>query len=99
MKKRALINKIKYSKTLYNMYYYIGSFAVKCLGLFVRQKKNLIVFSSFGGRKYDDSPRCIYEEMLMDSRYKDYDLVWALGKPEIFEIEGARKVKCDTIEY
>lgn len=99
MEKRALINKIKYSKALYNMYYHIGSFAVKCLGLFISQKKNLIVFSSFGGRKYDDSPRCIYEEMLMDSRYKDYDLVWALGKPEDFEIEGARKVKCDTIEY
>ena len=37
---------------------------MKVLGLFVRKDPKLIVISSFGGRKYDDSPKCIYEEML-----------------------------------
>lgn len=63
------------------------------------KKKNRIVFSSFGGRKYDDSPRCIYEEMLQDSRFKNYELIWALGNPDDFNIPGAKKVKCDSLAY
>lgn len=99
MNKRSLINLVKYNKTLYNLYYQIGSIGVKFLGLFVCKKKKLIAFSSFGGRKYDDSPRCIYEEMLKDPRFRDFEFVWALGNPDAFDIPGAKKVKCDTIEY
>lgn len=99
MNKRALINLVKYNKLLYNLYYQIGSIGVKILGLFVRKNKKCIVFSSFGGRKYDDSPRCIYEEMKKDLRFRDYELVWALGNPNAFDIPGAKKVKCDTLAY
>lgn len=99
MDKRSLINLVKYNRHLYNLYFQIGSFAVKLVGKFVRKKNNLIVFSSFGGRKYDDSPRCIYEAMLNDSRFGNYEFVWALGNPDAFDIPGAKKVKCDTFEY
>lgn len=99
MDKRALINSVKYSHTLYRLYFYFGNLGVKLLGLFVRQNKKRIVFSSFGGRKYDDSPRCIYEAMLKDSRFTGYEFVWALGSPEKFDIPEAKKVTCDTIAY
>lgn len=97
--KRDLINLVKYSKVLYGLYYYCGSFAVKLMGLFVKMDKKKILFSSFGGRKYDDSPRCIFEKMRSDPRFADYRFVWALGSPQNFEIKGASKVKCDTISY
>ena len=96
---REIINKVKYSHFLYNCYYYIGSLAVRLLGCFVKQNKRTIVFSSFGGRKYDDSPRCIYEAMLKDKRFNGYRFVWALGNPEQFSIKGAELVKCDTLSY
>lgn len=96
---REIINKVKYSHFLYNCYYYIGSLAVRLLGCFVKQSKRTIVFSSFGGRKYDDSPRCIYEAMLKDKRFNGCRFVWALGNPEQFNIEGAELVKCDTLSY
>lgn len=36
----------------------------------------LIVFESFMGRKYADSPKAIYEYMVKNSAYKDYSFVW-----------------------
>lgn len=99
MNKRSLINIVKYNRLIYSFYFNIGSLAVRLLGFFVSKKKNRIVFSSFGGRKYDDSPRCIYEEMLQDSRFKNYELIWALGNPDDFNIPGAKKVKCDSLAY
>ena len=96
---RDLINKVKYSHFLYNCYYYIGSLAVRLLGRFIKQDKKTIVFSSFGGRKYDDSPRCIYEAMMNDKRFRGYRFVWAFVNPEKFEVKNTEKVKCDTLSY
>lgn len=95
----GLINKVKYSKWLYSVYYYVGSFAVKVLGLFVRKDPQLIIFSSFGGRKYDDSPKCIYEQMLNDNRFDNYKIVWAFMSPEKYQVSRGDKVKTDTIAY
>ncbi|MDO4517767.1 MAG: CDP-glycerol glycerophosphotransferase family protein [Bacillota bacterium] len=36
----------------------------------------LVIFESFMGRRYTDSPRAIYEYMLKSDRYKDYHFVW-----------------------
>lgn len=40
-------------------------------------EKNLIIFESFMGRKYTDSPKAIYEYMLNSSEYTEYNFVWA----------------------
>lgn len=95
----SVINKVKYSPWLYNMYYYIGSMAVKLLGVFIRKDPKLIVFSSFGGRKYDDSPKCIYERMIGEPRFDDYKIVWAFMHPEEHDIPRGEKVKTDTLAY
>lgn len=99
MTKRDLINAVKYNGLLYRLYYYLGSVSLRILGRFVKQNSKLIVFSSFGGRKYDDSPRCIFEAMSKDKRFSDFTFMWALGNPDNFEIPNAQKVKCDTFAY
>lgn len=95
----SLINRVKYSKTIYTIYYYIGSWLISLLKLFVQTDDKLIVFASFGGRKYDDSPKAIYEAMFRDSRFDDYKLVWAFMQPDKFEIPRGEKVKIDTFSY
>lgn len=95
----SIINKVKYSPCLYTIYYYLGSMAVKLLGHFMREDPKLIVFSSFGGRKYDDSPKEIYEAMINDSRFDGYKLVWAFNNPENFDLFSKEKVKVDTLSY
>ena len=95
----SLINRVKYSKTIYTIYYYIGSWLISLLKLFVKTDDKLIVFASFGGRKYDDSPKAIYEAMLKDNRFDGYSLVWAFMQPDKFEIPRGEKVKIDTFKY
>ena len=36
-----------------------------------------IIFESFMARRYADSPRAIYEYMLSDPKYKDYNFLWS----------------------
>jgi len=67
--------------------------------LFVKTDTKLIIFSSFGGRKYDDSPKAIYEAMLQDSRFEDYKLMWAFMHPEDYDLPKGEKVRVDTLDY
>lgn len=63
----------------------------------------LCVFEAFNGRKYCDSPKAIYLEMLNDKKYKDYKFVWAFTNPENFEFleknPGTKVVKYHSDEY
>lgn len=95
----TLINKVKYSKTIYTVYNYLGSKCVSLLKRFIHPDDKLIIFASFGGRKFDDSPKAIYEEMLRDNRFNDYRLVWAFMKPENYNIPRGEKVKIDTFNF
>lgn len=90
---------VKYVKWIYQLYFYLGSFALKVLKLFVRPDDKLILFISFGGRRFDDSPKAIYDQMIKDDRFDDYRLVWAFNYPEAFELQRGEKVKCDTFFY
>lgn len=97
--KNYLFYIVKYVKWIYTLYFFLGSFALKVLNAFMRPDDKLILFISFGGRKFDDSPKAIYDEMIKDSRYKDYRIVWAFNNPDAFDIPYGEKVKCDTFDY
>lgn len=97
--KRRLFYIVKYVSWIYSLYFYFGSFLLKLLKVFVRPNDKLILFISFGGRKFDDSPRAIYEQMIKDSRFNGYQFVWAFNNPDAFNIEGGEKIKCDTFQY
>lgn len=44
----------------------------------------VILFSTFDGRSYGDSPKAIYEYMLSDERFDDYTFIWAFRNPKQF---------------
>ena len=95
----GLINRVKYNRWLYPFYYYVGSFLLRLMRVFVNVDEHLIVFNSFGGRRFDDSPKSIYETMLADKRFDNYRLVWAFIAPNEFFIPRGSKIKTDTLEY
>ncbi len=97
--KQKIVNFLKYNKTAYAVYYRVMSFCVNVLKLFVKTDDKLILFNSFAGRKYDDSPRAVFEAMKKDLRFKDYRLVWAFHQPERFQVDGAEKIKTDGLLY
>lgn len=97
--KTRLINFVKYSPFVYKIYYYCGTFLLKFLRFIVRPDDNVILFSSFGGRKFDDSPRDIYKQMITDERYNDFKLVWAFQEPNKFENNKLNAIKTDGLKY
>ena len=95
-----LARMLKSSQFLYSLYFYSMSFFIRLLGLVVGWNNKLILFNCFGGKRYDDSPRAIYEEMVNDHRFDDYKLVWALQKTKDVVIPGrATVVKSDSLMY
>ena len=92
----SIVNIVKYSRILYFLYYYIGSFAVNTLKKMLKEDPKLIVFNSFGGDNFDDSPQSIYMAMINDNRFKDFKFVWAFKNPDKFSIPKGEKVKMDT---
>ena len=95
--KQKLINFLKYNKFAYNVYFHVMSNLINFLKIFVKTDDKLILFNSFAGRKFDDSPRAIYECMKDDIRFKDYKLVWAFHNPEKYDVP--RKIKTDGFQY
>lgn len=97
--KNVLFYIVKYVRWIYSLYFYVGSFALKVLKLLVRPDDRIILFISFGGKKFDDSPKAIYDQMIKDSRFDGYKFVWAFNNPNAFDIPKGEKIKCDTLEY
>ena len=89
---------VKNSKLLYKLYYYSGSFLLQFVGLFIKTDPNLILFTSYGGRKYDDSPRVVYEYLLKHPVSTSHRYVWAFMDPAEFP-EVTNSVRIDTPRY
>ena len=75
------------------------SVAISILKLFIKPDDKLILFNSYAGRKYDDSPKAIYEAMRHDPRFKGYHFVWAFHNSEQHNVKGAKKIKTDCLDY
>ena len=90
---------LKHNMGIQFLYKNCMSFIFRVIGLFTRTDNSLILFNSFGGRKYNDSPKVLYEAMLQDSHFKDCRFVWAFEEPDRYQIPGAKKIKIDSLEY
>ena len=99
MASRSLISQVKHTSFFYNIYFHIGNFFVRLLKVFIKANDHLIIFSSFSGKSYDDSPRALYEGMLKDHRFDSYELVWDFRDPQKYDIERGTKIKTDTLSY
>lgn len=89
---------VKHNKLIYVVYFYVGSFLLRLLGLFVKTDPNLVLFISYGGQKYDDSPRVVYEYLKKNPISPAHRYVWAFMEPEQFP-QVSDKVRVDTLSY
>lgn len=97
--KEKIKNLLKNNVFIYNIYSFIFNLLLKIFKLFIKIDEEIILINSFGGKKYDDSPRVIFEYMKTQEKYKKYKIYWAFHNPNDFEIEGAIKIKTDTLKY
>ncbi len=62
-----------------------------------------IIFDSFMGRSYADSPKALYLAMCADPRYDDFEIIWAFRRPGRYaeepELQRARIVRYRSKNY
>ena len=90
---------LKHNYVFYKLFNVSASTFMKGWGWFIPMDEKMIIFSAHS-RKYNDSPRTIYEYMYGKPQFKDYKFVWALEDPDNVDVPGpAIKVKADTPTY
>ena len=97
--KKKLKALLKQNIVIYFIYSTIFNLIFKVLKIFIKVDNNTIIITSYGGRKYDDSPKVIFEYMKTQKKYDKYKIYWAFEEPEQYKIEGAEKIKIDTPKY
>jgi CDP-glycerol glycerophosphotransferase len=90
---------LKHNIFIQQSYKIIMSRFFRLIGLFVKTDPDLILFNSFGGRKYNDSPKIIFEYMIRHELYKNLRFVWAFENPGDFDLPKAEKIKIDSWKY
>lgn len=92
-------NIIKNNKIVNKVYVFVGSIIVRIIGLFVKVDKNKILLSSGAGKFIGDSPYVIYKELIKDSFFDDYEMIWAVDDVEKFKNDGFNVVKINSLKY
>ena len=64
-----------------------------------RIKEKNILFASFGGRKFDDSPKALYDEICKRKEFEGWNLIWAFVDPDKYDIPRGKKIKIDTLAF
>ena len=77
----------------------IFGFFFRFIGVFVKCEPNTILFGSFSGKAFNDSPKAIYDELIKREEFSGYDFVWAFEKPEHFSLPTGRKIKINSMKY
>ena len=77
------------------------TFKLRTFGIKVDNRT--IIFFAFKGKSYACSPKAIYEYMLNDEKYKDFNFIWAFNEPERYEMleknRNTKIIKYGSKEY
>ena len=95
--RQRLIFILKHNAVIQKLYRVIMSFVFRVWGALLPTDENLVIFVSFMGKGFNDSPKVIYDYMQSHPEYKDYRCTWALEHPEKFP--DLNTVKIDSPAY
>ena len=95
--RQRLIYILKHNAAIQAIYRVVMSFVFRVMGLFIKTDENLVLFVSFMGMNFNDSPKAIYDYMQAHPEYKKYRCVWAFEDPSKFP--DLETVKIDTPAY
>ncbi len=90
---------IKHNRFVQFVYKTTFSFLFRIMTTFTPVKKNLILVNSFSGKKYNDSPKILCEEIVRQFGPDKYEIVWAFNNPASIEDCPFKKVKIDSLKY
>ncbi|SEQ24145.1 CDP-glycerol glycerophosphotransferase [Lachnospiraceae bacterium RM5] len=94
-----ILNFLRVHPRILNLFWRIAHILFMLIGLFVPLKANTMLITAFAGRKYDDSPKALYEEVIKRNEFRGWDIIWAFVDPDQFEIPVGRKIRIDTWSF
>ena len=92
-----LIYILKHNKLMQKLYIVIMNAVFRIWGALVKTDDNLVLFVSFMGKNFNDSPKVLFDYMQSHPEYQKYRCVWAFEHPECFP--QLNTVKIDTPAY
>lgn len=92
--RQRLIYLLKHNSIIQRLYRIVMSFVFRLWGAFLPIDNNLILFVSFMGKGFSDSPKVIYDYIKKDKRLR---CVWAFEEPNHFQ--HLNTVKIDSFQY
>lgn len=94
-----VINYLKQHPILLRIFWKTAEIILAFLSKIAIIKPKNMLFASYGGRKFDDSPKAIYDEICKREEFKDWNLIWAFVEPDKFDIPRGKKIKIDTLAF
>lgn len=94
--RNRILNFLRVHPLILNIFWKLAHVFFLVVGMFVPIKEKTILITSFAGRKYDDSPKALYEEILKRPEFKDWEIIWAFVEPDKFNISKGKKITIDT---
>ncbi len=95
--RQRLIYILKHNMVIQKLYRVIMGAVFRILGKFIRTDRNVILFVSFMGMGFNDSPKAIYDYIVSHDKKKRFRLVWAFEHPE--EHPELDTVRIDSRKY
>lgn len=95
--RQRLIYILKHNTAIQTVYRIGMSFVFRLIGSMIRTDENLVIFVSFMGKGFNDSPRVIYEYIKNHPEYQNLHCIWAFEDTSLFP--EPESVKIDTPAY
>ena len=95
--RQRLIYILKHNAVLQKIYRVVMSFVFRVWGTALPLDDSLVLFVSFMGMGFNDSPKTVYDFMKSHEEFMGLKCVWAFEHPEKYP--DLETVKIDTIEY
>lgn len=92
-----LIYILKHSPFIQKLYVVVMSLVFRLWGAWEKTDEHLVLFVSFMGKGFNDSPKVLFDAIQAHPEYKKYRCVWAFEHPENFP--QLETVKIDTPAY
>lgn len=89
---------LKHNLAIQKLYKVTMSAIFRLAGLFLKTEDNLVLINAFGGKKYGDSSKSLYDYLRSHQEYSHLRIVWAFDHPERHDT-GCEKVKQDSWAY
>jgi CDP-glycerol glycerophosphotransferase len=92
----SLLQRSRFINFIYRKFF---SFILTIYGKCIKVDPLQVLFESYQGDNYGDSPKVLFEKMKEDERFTAFKFYWALQNPTRHNVIGAKTVKVNSFNY